>query len=71
MLDWSIPKQDSKTIYKIGTFEFKHKYVIKTKGKTHKIDISLGHESIQLLTQDDIESFQEEIQLYPYNPSRS
>lgn len=55
-----ITQHDIKAAYKIGTFEFIQKYIIKTVEKTHTIVTDTTFESIKLLTQEDIDTFQEE-----------
>lgn len=59
MQNCSISKHDIKTVYKIGTFEFKQKYVIKTVAKARAI-LQILLERIKFLTQENIETFQEE-----------
>lgn len=46
--NWSIPKQDVKTIYKIGTFDFLQGYSIKTTEQT--IPINKEYQNTQLLS---------------------
>ena len=46
--NWSIPKQEIKTIYKIGTFEKIHDYAIKQTENT--ISLNNEHKSIHLLS---------------------
>ena len=47
--NWSIPKQEIKTIYKIGTFEKVHDYAIKQTENT--ISLNNEHKSIHLLSE--------------------
>ena len=50
--NWSIPKQEIKTIYKIGTFEKIHDYAIKQTENT--ISLNNEHKSIHLLSEKAI-----------------
>ena len=51
--NWSIPKQEIKTIYKIGTFEKIHDYAIKQTKNT--ISLNNEHKSIQLLSENALQ----------------
>lgn len=52
LTNWSIPKQNPNTIYKIGTFDFLQSYSIKTNEQT--ISINKDYEKINLLSEKSI-----------------
>ncbi|GKC26831.1 enzymatic polyprotein, partial [Tanacetum coccineum] len=53
--NWSIPKQDVKTLYKIGSFEFFQSYSIKTTEKT--LPLLQDHQSINLFSGKAIKEY--------------